>query len=96
MSDLQILQAETLTAIASASDEASLETVRIAALGKKGTISALLSTLGKMSPDERKVQGPAINGLRDRINAALNARRDGFKGAALGARPPARPRRRRP
>src|SRR5689334_24339111 len=39
-----------------------------------------------MGPNERKDQGPAINGLRDRINTALNARREGFKGAALDAR----------
>ena len=37
-----------------AGDEAALEAVRVAALGKKGSISALLATLGKMSPDERK------------------------------------------
>ena len=53
MSDLNALEAETLTAIAAAGDEAALENVRVGALGKKGSISALLATLGKMSPDER-------------------------------------------
>src|SRR5476649_1240032 len=86
MTDIAALETEISTAITSASDEAALETVRISALGKSGSVSALLKTLGRMSPDERKVQGPAINGLRDRVNAALNARRDGFKGAALDAR----------
>ena len=57
MTDLSALQAETLAAIAGAADEAALEAVRVAALGKKGAISALLATLGKMSPDERKVAG---------------------------------------
>jgi len=48
MSDLAKLEAEILGAIAAASDEAALETVRVGALGKKGSISALLATLGKM------------------------------------------------
>ena len=61
MSDLQALEAETLGAVAAAFDEAALEAVRVAALGKKGSISALLATLGKMSPDERKTAGAAIN-----------------------------------
>ena len=60
MSDLNQLESETLSAIAAAHDEGALEAVRLAALGKKGSVSALLSTLGKMSPDERKTAGAAI------------------------------------
>ena len=69
MTDIAGLETEITAAIAAASDEAALETVRVAALGKSGSVSALLKTLGSMTPDERKVQGPAINGLRDRVNA---------------------------
>ena len=54
MSDLATLEQTILQQIAAATDEAALEFVRVAALGKKGSISALLATLGKMSPDERK------------------------------------------
>src|ERR1700704_6575021 len=86
MSDIDQLEAKILADIAAASDEAALEAVRVAALGKSGSVTALLKTLGGMTPDERKAQGPAINGLKDRVNAALNARREGFKGAALDAR----------
>ncbi len=57
--------------------------MRVAALGKSGSITALLKTLGTLTPDERKSQGPLINGLKDRVNAALAARRDAFKDAAL-------------
>ena len=39
-----------------------------------------------MTPDERKVQGPAINGLKDRVTAALAARKDALAAAALDAR----------
>ena len=60
-----------------------LEAARVAALGKSGSVTALLKTLGTLTPDERKTQGPLINGLKDRVNAALAARRDEFKAAAL-------------
>ena len=61
MTDLTTLESRILSDIAAADDEAAIEAVRVAALGRKGSISALLSTLGKMSPDERKTQGAAIN-----------------------------------
>ena len=86
MTDLVQLESEILTQIAAAGDEAALEAVRVAALGKKGSISALLSTLGKMSPDERKTQGAAINLAKDAVTQALTARRDILKNAALDAR----------
>ena len=86
MPHLQTLESETLAAISAASDEAALETVRIAALGKKGSISALLSTLGKMSPDERKSEGARINVLKDAVNGALAARKTTLKALALDAR----------
>jgi len=86
MTDLSALEAELTKAIAAAQDEAALEAVRVAALGKAGSISALLKTLGAMTPDERKEKGPAINGLKDNITNALAARRDVLKNAALEAR----------
>src|ERR1700724_2294371 len=86
MTDLAQLESQILADIAAAGDEAALEAVRVAALGKKGLISALLSTLGKMSPDERKTQGAAINLAKDTVSAALTARRDILKSAALDAR----------
>ena len=85
MSDLAALQHETLAAIEGAADESALEAVRVAALGKKGAISALLATLGKLSPDERKTQGAAINALKDAVTGALAARRGVLKKAALEA-----------
>jgi len=86
MTDIFALEAELTTAIAAASDEAALEAIRIAVLGKAGSISALLKTLGAMTPDERKEKGPLINGLKDRITEALASRRATLKDAALEAR----------
>ena len=73
MSDIARLEQQILADIAAASDEAALEAVRVAALGKKGTVSALLAGLGKMAPDERKERGAAINALKDEVTEALAA-----------------------
>jgi phenylalanyl-tRNA synthetase alpha chain len=86
MSDLTTLQQTILADIAAASDEAAIEAVRVGALGKKGSISALLSTLGKMTPEQRKTEGAAINLAKDVVTQALTARRDILKNAALDAR----------
>ena len=86
MTDLDTLEGDLLRQVADASDEAALEAVRVAALGKKGSVSELLKTLGAMTPDERKARGPLINGLRDRVQGALATRREALAEAALSAR----------
>ncbi len=86
MSDIEQLEQKILADVNHAGDEAALEAVRVAALGKSGSISALLKTLGTMTPDERRQQGPRINGLKDTVTAAIAARRDALKAAALDAR----------
>jgi phenylalanyl-tRNA synthetase alpha chain len=83
MSDIAKLETEILGAVAASNDEAALETARIAALGKNGSVSALLKTLGGLSPDERKAQGPLINGLKDRVTQAIAERREALKNSAL-------------
>ncbi len=86
MDGLETLRMRYLTAVSGAADEAALEEVRVAALGKKGEISALMSGLGKMDPDARKAAGAALNVLKDEIDAALRARKSGLADAALDAR----------
>lgn len=86
MSELDHLQNTLLAAIAAARDEAELEAERIAALGKKGSISALLSTLGKLSPDERKAQGAAINAVKETVSLAINRRKTELADKALTLR----------
>ena len=86
MSDIDDLEQSLSAAIGAAADETALETVRVGALGKKGSVSELLKSLGAMSPDDRKSRGAEINGLKDRIAEALTARRTVLKQAALTAR----------
>jgi len=86
MTDLAKLEEDTLRQIDEAADEAALEAVRVAALGKKGAISALLATLGKMAPEERKSEGAKINALKDKTAEAIAARRAALSEAALEMR----------
>src|SRR6478736_6930869 len=86
MSDIQSLEREITSAIAAATDEAVLEQVRVSVLGKKGSVSELLKTLGGMSPDERREKGPQFNGLRDRVGEAIAGRKAALQEKALHAR----------
>jgi phenylalanyl-tRNA synthetase alpha chain len=86
MPDIDALEGEISRAISAASDETALEAVRVGALGKKGSVSELLKTLGAMSTEERREAGPKFNGLKDRIAEALAMRREALKGEALARR----------
>jgi phenylalanyl-tRNA synthetase alpha chain len=86
MTDIATLETELTTAIDAADTLDALEAVRIAALGKQGSVSALLKTMGAMSPDERQVQGPIINGLRETVTAALAVKKAALETAALNER----------
>ncbi|MDB5589862.1 phenylalanine--tRNA ligase subunit alpha [Enterovirga sp.] len=86
MTDLLTLERDLLAQVSATPDEAGLESLRVATLGKKGSVSELLKTLGRMSADERRIQGPLINGLRDAVQAAIAERREALAGAALDAR----------
>ena len=83
MDDLRV---KYLKLIADASDESSLEDLRVQAVGKKGEISLQMRSLGKMTPEERQLAGPALNTLKDEVNSALLARRSSLADAALEER----------
>ena len=80
------LREKYLALISAAADEAALEELRVQAVGKKGEISLQMRSLGKMSPEERQVAGPALNALKDQVNSALTARKSSMADAALEER----------
>ncbi|MEY3702556.1 MAG: hypothetical protein RLZZ561_176 [Pseudomonadota bacterium] len=86
MTDLASLNSHALSAIDAAATLDALEAVRIDLLGKQGSISALLKTLGQMSPEERQTTGAAINSLREAVTAAIGAKKAALETAALDAR----------
>jgi phenylalanyl-tRNA synthetase alpha chain len=73
--DLETLVARTLADIGSTQELAALESVRVAALGKKGSLTGMLKSLGELPADQRRTAGAAVNAAKDRIGAALDARR---------------------
>ncbi len=84
--DIAATQEDALAKIAAAQDLEVVEGLRVAYLGKQGSVSGLLKTLGGMSPDERQVQGPRIHGLREAVTAALAERKAALEDAALERR----------
>ena len=83
---MEDLKSRYLAMIAAAGSEAALEEVRVAALGKKGEISAQMATLGRMDPEVRKAAGAALNALKDEIDAGLRAKKVALADAALDER----------
>jgi len=83
---LEGIEAELLGAIAKAADLGALEEVRVTALGKKGRVSELMQTLGRMAPEERKSFGQAVNQLKERVGEALERKRETLGRGALSAR----------
>jgi phenylalanyl-tRNA synthetase alpha chain len=84
VTDLDSLIKRTLDQIASSSDLAALDAVRVGVLGKKGSITEQLKLLGKLPAGERRAAGAAINEAKDRIAAALDLRRAVLEGEAVG------------
>ena len=72
--------------IDAAVDLEALEAVRIALLGKAGSLSALLKTLGAMNPEQRQAEGPRINGLRLTATDAIAAKKAMLEATALDTR----------
>ncbi len=86
MTDIATLQSQTLADIGTVETVDALEAIRVAALGKQGSVSALLKSLGGMSPEERQAQGPVINGLREAVTGAIADKKVALEGAILNAR----------
>ena len=86
MEDLDALRTALMAAVAGADDAPALEGVRIAALGRKGRVTALMKGLGEIEADQRKRVGAALNQLKDAVAAAIEARSEVLADAALDAR----------
>jgi phenylalanyl-tRNA synthetase alpha chain len=80
------LASEILSAIAAAPDEPSLEQLRIATLGKKGSISERVKTLATLAPEERRKLGAELNELKSKVASAIAERRRALGRAVLETR----------
>jgi phenylalanyl-tRNA synthetase alpha chain len=86
MSDLETIKSQALAAIAAAASLPALEEVRVAALGKKGSISELMKGLGRMGPEERKEAGQQLNAVKDAVAQAIEIRREALEQAGMNER----------
>lgn len=84
--DIDKLGDDFVAQAAAAADVAAVEALRVAALGKKGRITELMKGLGAMAPDARKDAGAKLNILKDKIGAALDARKRALATAETDAR----------
>ena len=80
------LKEKYLPRIADALDEAALEDIRLAAVGKKGEVALKMRELGQMDPTERQIKGPILNALKNEILSAIAAKKAGLADTALDAR----------
>jgi phenylalanyl-tRNA synthetase alpha chain len=84
--DLEALKTSTDAALAGAADLRAWDTVRIAVLGRSGSLTGMLRDLGKTPPEQRKDRGAALNRLKDALTSAIELRKIQLEGAALDAR----------
>ncbi len=82
---LAALEAEALAALEAAADEAALEQVRVRCLGRRGSLAAVLRSLADLPPAERPAVGKLANDVKERLEAALAARREAMQAALRAA-----------
>ena len=86
MTDLDKLVSEAIARFGGVSDPAELERIKARYLGKSGSIPEAMKELGRLAPNERREAGVRINSAKDRIEAALAARREALAAAQLDTR----------
>lgn len=85
LADIEAIKSRLDEQIKQTADLRALDDLRVASLGKKGEISMMMRGLGKMSPDEKRVMGPALNGLKNDVAAMVEARKAALEDEALEA-----------
>ena len=85
MADSETLLAEALQAIERAGDEKSLDALRVQYLGKKGSFTDLLKSLGQLPAEKRPVAGEKINQAKKSLQQAIESRKGDLVSAALDA-----------
>jgi phenylalanyl-tRNA synthetase alpha chain len=84
--NIEALEVELTGVVEAAADVEALEAARVAALGRRGRVTELLKGLGQMDPEARRAAGQALNRVKERVTAAIEARRAGLEAGALDVR----------
>jgi phenylalanyl-tRNA synthetase alpha chain len=86
MTELESLTQSALAQISAAPGLEALEALRVALLGKSGSLTGQLKQLGALAPEQRKLAGEAVNRAKDAVAEALAARKAVLEEAALAQR----------
>ncbi|MBM3559655.1 MAG: phenylalanine--tRNA ligase subunit alpha, partial [Alphaproteobacteria bacterium] len=80
--DADAIERALLAEIAAAADPDALEAVRVAALGRRGSLTEQMKGLGALDPEARRQAGQALNRVKDAVSAAIEARKTELEGVA--------------
>ena len=83
--EVAALREQTLAAVAQAADTAALDQVRVAVLGKSGTLTGYLRSMGQVPKEERAQVGKTVNEVRVEVETALAERKAALEAAELAA-----------
>ena len=83
---IDTLKPTLLSAINAADTLSALDEIRVSALGKNGSVTGMMKTLGTLPPEERKSAGQILNVFKTEIAAALDAKKEALETASLNAR----------
>ena len=86
MSDLEDIIEQAQQAVAAAVDLATLDSVRVLYLGKKGELTQILKGLGKLPADQRPAAGAEINKAKQVIQQALDDKKNSLDQLSIDAR----------
>ena len=85
MENLDQIREELLAAVGAAADLSALESIRVAALGRKGQVTELMKGLGALDGDARRAAGQSLNSLKTTVADAIDTRKQALEAASLEA-----------
>lgn len=85
LADLKTIEEEALQELEAVENEEQLEAWRVRYLGRKGKVTLAIRRLQELPPEERPAYGRAVNALKERLQAALEEKREALKAQALAA-----------
>ncbi len=86
MQDIESLRSELMASVEAAGNLDALEAIRVAELGKKGRITAMMKGLGELDPEARKTAGQSLNRVKSEVSDAIDARKANLADSELNAR----------
>ncbi len=86
MAELDNIQTNAQAEITSAKDSRALEELRVKYVGKKGLVTAEMSKIGALPPEEKKTFGALVNTVRDAVTKLLDDKKEQLEESEINAR----------